>query len=74
MHHRRTLLVWVVLLVFAGYQSVHDRHDLSDTFAVPNPDSQDALTLLSNQFPAPNAATAVSMKPPRQCGVQGRAI
>ncbi len=57
-HHRWTLLVWVVLLVFAGYQSVHDRHDLSNSFSIPNTDSQNALTLLSNKFPAQNAATA----------------
>ncbi len=57
-HHRVTLLVWIVLLVFAGYQSVHDQDALSNSFSIPNTDSQAALTLLSSKFPALNAATA----------------
>lgn len=57
-HHRLFAVVWVAIIVIAGYLAAVDKKDLSNEFRVPNTDSQAAYDLLEDQFASRNGATA----------------
>ncbi len=57
-HHRIVALLWVVVLVAAGWINTADNDDLSDQFSIPDTDSQAAYDLLEDRFSAANGATA----------------
>lgn len=57
-HHRIVALVWVVVLVAAGWVNTLDKDDLSDQFSIPDTDSQAAYDLLEDRFAAANGASA----------------
>ena len=58
LHHRWFAVVWVVVLIGAGYLGGVYQHSVSNDFSVPNTDSQAAYDLLNREFPSQNAATA----------------
>jgi RND superfamily putative drug exporter len=57
-HHRLVALVWLAIIVGAGYLNVAFAGKTSDSFSVPGTNSQDAYDLLNQKFPSQNAATA----------------
>ncbi len=57
-HHRWVALVWLVIIVAAGYLNVAFAGKTSDSFSVPGTNSQAAYDLLNQKFPSQNAATA----------------
>ena len=56
--HRWVALLWLVIIVAAGYLNVAFAGKTSDSFSVPGTDSQAAYDLLNEKFPSQNAATA----------------
>lgn len=56
--HRWVALVWLIVIVAAGYLNVAFAGKTSDSFSVPGTDSQAAYDLLNQKFPSQNAATA----------------
>ena len=67
-HRRWVAVVWLVVLVGAGYLNGVYKKSISDSFRIPNADSQDAYDLLSARFGSQNAATTsvVFSAPPGQ--------
>jgi len=57
-HHRVVLLVWIVIILAAGYVGGIYKKSISDNFSIPNSDSQSAYDLLDQRFSSQNAATA----------------
>ncbi|MEX1217432.1 MAG: MMPL family transporter [Acidimicrobiales bacterium] len=57
-HHRLVALVWLAIIVSAGYLNVAFAGKTSDSFSVPGTNSQAAYDLLNEKFPSQNAATA----------------
>ena len=57
-HHRWVALVWLVVIVAAGYLNVAFAGKTSNSFSVPGTNSQAAYDLLNQKFPSQNAATA----------------
>ena len=56
--HRLVALLWLVIIVAAGYLNVAFAGKTSDSFSVPGTNSQAAYDLLNEKFPSQNAATA----------------
>jgi len=67
-HRRWVAVVWVIVLVTAGYLNGAYKKSVSNSFTIPNADSQDAYDLLEQRFGSQNAATAsiVFSVPPGQ--------
>ena len=57
-HHRWFALLWVAILVVAGYWNATNSGATSNNFSVPGTDSQAAYDLLGKRFASQNAATA----------------
>ncbi|MFN7148981.1 MAG: MMPL family transporter [Microthrixaceae bacterium] len=57
-HHRWVAVVWVVVLLGAGWVGGVDKKEVSDNFSIPNTDSQSAYDLLSERFSSQNGASA----------------
>ncbi|MEI7622776.1 MAG: MMPL family transporter [Actinomycetes bacterium] len=57
-HHRWIALLWLMIIMAAGYLNVAFAGKTSDSFSVPGTNSQAAYDLLSEKFPSQNAATA----------------
>ena len=57
-HHRSVALLWLLIIIAAGYLNVAFAGKTSDSFSVPGTNSQAAYDLLSEKFPSQNAATA----------------
>jgi RND superfamily putative drug exporter len=67
-HRRWVAVVWLVVLVGAGYLNGVYKKSVSNSFRIPNADSQDAYDLLEARFGSQNAATTsvVFSVPPGQ--------
>ena len=57
-HHRWVGLVWLVLLIVAGWLNNAYASKTSDAFSIPGTNSQAAYDLLNSAFPNQNNATA----------------
>lgn len=57
-HHRLILVLWLLIIVVAGYLNATFGGKTSDSFTVPGTNSQAAYDLLESDFPSQNAATA----------------
>ena len=57
-HHRLIAVVWLVVVITAGYLNATFGGKTSDSFSIPGTNSQEAYDLLGEKFPAQNAATA----------------
>ena len=57
-HHRLVAILWLLIIVMAGYLNATFGGKTSDSFTVPGTDSQAAYDLLETDFPSQNAATA----------------
>ncbi|MFM8304731.1 MAG: MMPL family transporter [Actinomycetota bacterium] len=67
-HRRWVAVAWVVVILAAGYLNGVYKKSVSNTFRIPNADSQRAYDLLQDRFGSQNAATAtvVFSVPPGQ--------
>lgn len=57
-HHRVVAVIWLLIIVAAGYLNATFGGKTSDSFTVPGTNSQAAYDLLESDFPSQNAATA----------------
>ena len=57
-HHRLVAVVWLLIVLGAGYINATFGGKTSDSFTVPGTNSQAAYDLLQTDFPSQNAATA----------------
>ncbi len=57
-HHRVVAVLWLLIIIAAGYLNATFGGKTSDSFTVPGTDSQAAYDLLQTDFPSQNAATA----------------
>jgi RND superfamily putative drug exporter len=57
-HHRLVAILWLLIILAAGYLNATFGGKTSDSFTVPGTDSQAAYDLLETDFPSQNAATA----------------
>lgn len=57
-HHRVVAVIWLLVIIGAGYLNATFGGKTSDSFTVPGTDSQAAYDLLETDFPSQNAATA----------------
>lgn len=57
-HHRLILVLWLLIIVVAGYLNATFGGKTSDSFTVPGTNSQAAYDLLESDFPSQNSATA----------------
>ena len=57
-HHRIVIVVWLALLIGAGVAAVARNGQPKDEFSVPGTQSQQALDLLSTEFPSASGAGA----------------
>ncbi len=56
-HHRVVAVIWLVVLVGAGYLATTDHDATSNSFSVPGTDSQAAYDLLQERFTQQNSLT-----------------
>ena len=57
--HRWVALLWLVLLLTAGWLNNADKKAVSDNFRIPDTDSQAAYDLLAERFTSQNSATGI---------------
>jgi len=57
-HRRWVAVLWLVVILAAGYLNGVYKKSVSNSFRIPHADSQDAYDLLKQRFTSQNAATA----------------
>ena len=57
-HRRWVAVLWVIIILGAGYLNGVYKKSVSNSFRIPHADSQDAYDLLKQRFTSQNAATA----------------